>query len=401
MATRFPVHDVTPKLNLHASFDLDLTHSWETEVDRHSKFRLHKSSTLPEGGNVLSYFTHNNQLLEAAQLSFFEHVPLRISPNVIWITILQGLAVHMQQYAEEQRSKFISFEGVKEISIERPDISLGEDDNDWVGAIEQLTAQVRQNIHHNNHYLLETQFTTTTIIDQVAISIAIMDIVQHFFSFQVVGGCGIPWIELTGTVEDWRTIRMTAEKIGSYGLEWWMESLLPVLDEFVFAMEGLIHEQFWRAIVFSHGGSDMLVSPGGTGWIQALFPYMITREKMERNAYLNAWQDDHECLSHPDQANTRLPDGMERSPNMLSPHCAPSSINHVPFQFMNLQTRKTTNMQFASGLIAIVQAQDGAIEVKTGWAILEDLSNHKDGNKKDKSDIFKVSNDQKKKCCIT
>ena len=162
---------------------------------------------------------------------------------------------------------------MKQIAIFRPDIALGEDDNDWVGVIDQFKQQIRQNINPDNHYLFETQFTTTTIVDQVATSIAVMDIVKHFFRLSLFGGCGIPWIELTGTLEDWMNIRVNAEKIGQYGLDWWMGSLLPVLDEFVAAAQGIIHERFWRAIVFKHGGSGAYVVPGGTGYSSILSLY--------------------------------------------------------------------------------------------------------------------------------
>ena len=47
--------------------------------------------------------------------------------------------------------------------------------------------------------------------------------------------CGVPWIRLEGTKEDWLRLRVKAEKLGPLMVpeigSKWMEVLLPVLDK--------------------------------------------------------------------------------------------------------------------------------------------------------------------------
>ena len=76
--------------------------------------------------------------------------------------------------------------------------------------------------------------------------------------------CGIPEITLEGTVEDWKVLREKALSLGDYGLQWWVEALEPVLDQFVAAASGSIDREFWCRI---------WPIPYVTGWILTLFPY--------------------------------------------------------------------------------------------------------------------------------
>jgi len=39
-----------------------------------------------------------------------------------------------------------------------------------------------------------------------------------------------------------------AKKLKKYGLEWWMKELIPVLDEFVNAMNGKVDTSFWESL---------------------------------------------------------------------------------------------------------------------------------------------------------
>ena len=52
-------------------------------------------------------------LIAATHLTFSQHRPLVLSPDVIWITIAQGLALHINNHAKEMRHQFVSFEGKK------------------------------------------------------------------------------------------------------------------------------------------------------------------------------------------------------------------------------------------------------------------------------------------------
>jgi hypothetical protein len=79
--------------------------------------------------------------------------------------------------------------------------------------------------------------------------------VKHYFEFEMLCGCGIPSIELTGTVDDWRKLRQKAEVLKRFGLAWWTEELFPVLDHFVSAAAGQPDLKFWKSVCNLHGAS--------------------------------------------------------------------------------------------------------------------------------------------------
>ncbi len=50
-------------------------------------------------------------LIAALQGAFTSHRPLTLSPDIIWLTITQGLAIHINENAERLRHRFVSHDG--------------------------------------------------------------------------------------------------------------------------------------------------------------------------------------------------------------------------------------------------------------------------------------------------
>jgi hypothetical protein len=50
-------------------------------------------------------------LLAAAHFAFSKHRPIVLSPDMIWVTILQGLARHVNDHAERLRNRFVAHQG--------------------------------------------------------------------------------------------------------------------------------------------------------------------------------------------------------------------------------------------------------------------------------------------------
>jgi hypothetical protein len=55
--------------------------------------------------------TKIHAFIETFRLSYVYHLPLILSPDDIWITIMQGFGIHVKSNAEKLRSKFVSHEG--------------------------------------------------------------------------------------------------------------------------------------------------------------------------------------------------------------------------------------------------------------------------------------------------
>ena len=46
-----------------------------------------------------------------------------------------------------------------------------------------------------------------------------MGALKNYFEYKVYFLCGIPYITLEGTIDDWKKIRQKIEKLKDYGLE--------------------------------------------------------------------------------------------------------------------------------------------------------------------------------------
>ena len=96
--------------------------------------------------------------------------------------------------------------------------------------------------------------------------------------------CGIPQITLTGSVDDWQRMRERMEIFESFGMDWWVQRLRPILDQFVLAAAGEPDREFWQGMYkfrprrFGPYDASMV-----TGWVVDLFPYLGDASNRKRN----------------------------------------------------------------------------------------------------------------------
>lgn len=209
-------------------------------------------------------------LIEAVHLAFSEHRPLVLSPDCIWLTIVQGFAHHLHENAESLRGRIVSHDGKKSLTV--PTESL--DEKHWPDMISQFSEQIRQNSDPVLHETLLCNFSTTTPKIRTAFEVALMDVYQRYFEFNMMCVCGIPTVTLEGTPDDWQRIRDRIELLATFDLEWWTSRLAPILDQFVTTSMGSPDRAFWQAI---YKPTRFYVRDSASGWIADLFPYLCQR----------------------------------------------------------------------------------------------------------------------------
>jgi hypothetical protein len=391
----FKVDDVSsagPK-----SYGQNKDRMYEPKPDRTLKQAWQQYGTIEamsaEPDGLVEVFTKQNLLVKAVHAAFYGHHPLILSPDIIWLTIAQGLANHVDQNARKLRSKFVHHNGKKELEIKRFQFVKGSDKNDWEGVFPEFSDLIRANSVKGIVDLIECDFSTTGPVEKVVSHITLMDAVQHYFSYSMVCGCGFPEIALTGTVEDWEKIRSKAEKLRKYDLSWWLSALLPALDQFVKAAKGNPDLNFWRSLCHINTGLSFSHYEPITGWIQVFYPYLTTgkyhydrfEEKTDDNSkmdlrknsyldnYLESFNKKVNAASFKQEENSPLygrkePYGTKAGVKLKY---FPPSLSSAPFLYKDLMTNKRHSMAFMGGITAIVQHSDGAIEPKCGWAVMD------------------------------
>ena len=68
---------------------------------------------------ILIYNHKKTSLISGLVLAYKNHYPITISPDMIWILILQGYSRFMEKYSELVRERYVNFEGKKALCVNR------------------------------------------------------------------------------------------------------------------------------------------------------------------------------------------------------------------------------------------------------------------------------------------
>jgi hypothetical protein len=365
---------------------------------------VHAHSPAPD--NLVMVPGEHALLATAVHRAFYEHCPLILSADVVWVTILQGLAQHCAQAGEDVRAAWgVTHEGKMKICVARKEDYLDGRSHDWPGVITEFSDKVGAVIGRERLALAECSFSTSSATDRVVSRVALLDCVQKFFELTFACGCGIPWIALRGTPADWRDLRARAKKLRAFGLDWWCDELEPLLDQFVAAAEGRPDRTFWESMCNLSGGSGIRMPI--SGWIQVLYPYLNTYEHsgvrakvgaaLERNAYLGEWRKEYAHAAKPGGSagdmSTGFPEPgrsepigrnggppLGRSEPLFGRNCGrgvalkdlPAGLSCAPFTMQHVPTGRKVPMAFLAGVAAVSQDDaTHALELHTGWAVAQ------------------------------
>lgn len=287
-------------------------------------------------------------LIQAVHTAFSDHRPLLLTPDMIWITLAQGFAQHINDQAEALRSRFVRHQGKQNLVIES--LQIPSQSQHWSEAIQQWTLLIRDQVGADLYRLLECNFSTTTPITRTASHVVMMDTFKKYFNYGMDCICGIPEITLMGTVEDWQSIYDRVQQMAQYELGWWTDRVLPICQEFIKTAAGKPSLKFWQAIYKPREiyGGELI-----TGWSADLFPYLeqsMTQTTLVRNPILSI-----------DRVNLTVENG-------ITPSSLPLGLSQVPIK---LKTADGENsLELIAGFIGVHQAKDGTLHPEIGWAVV-------------------------------
>jgi len=296
--------------------------------------------------------THIHAFVAALHIAFAQHRPMVISPDMIWLMICQGAAIHIDKNQDSLRNKLVDFKGKKEIVIRRDDFVKGSENNDWTSIFPQFSEAIQKYLKDSLYQMFVPQFTTTELKEKCAFEIAFMDAMSSYFDYTMESFCGIPQISLEGSAEDWKWIADNSKNLEKIGMKKWNDNLQPILDEFVKASKGDIDTMFWQSIYkyASISGGDEL-----TGWIIKFFPYILKNNEIVENSLM--------------EANGFVYHGLLGSE-------FPLGISKVDLKW--LYYSQTYPMRLLSGFIGIGQDSiNKALRPEISWAIIQFNNNRK------------------------
>ncbi|NKZ08196.1 DUF4419 domain-containing protein [Actinomadura latina] len=294
-------------------------------------------------------------LLSAVGRAFAGHRPLVLSPDAVWLTIMQGLAQHVRLNVEELRPRLVGHAGKKRLSVV-VDGAMPTDAESWQGVVEQFGKLLLAEI--DSDVAFECDFSTSTRVEQMAGRVVLLDVYSPYFALWVTCVCGIPSITLTGTVEDWQKIRERVDAIAAFGLETWCRSLRPIADQFVRAAAGEVDVAFWQRI---YNPVDAYGSEVITGWAARFYPYLSDgSEARQPNPLLE--------LPIDEPRGVPATDGLYRGPGVRS-DAVPATLSRVIVNVNDQVSGKNRAVALHAGLVGVSQDDDGALRPVAGWSL--------------------------------
>lgn len=326
-----------PKTNLNAT----LTHKIEAKPESYSKF--------PDYLDPIGAGFHRNSFVGAVHAAYDMHYPLVLSPDMIWLCVAQGFAIHVNKNAEKLRHEFVAHEGREKIMVRRDHFIKGSPDNNWEGVLGDFSEEIRKNVGDEIHSLLTPEFSTTGPVERAAAQVVMMDTFKEYFEYKVGTMCGIPEITLEGTVDDWKKLREKTLSLARFDLQWWTDPLKKILNEFVKASSGEVNREFWGNIYKVDGGSGGLYI---TGWVVTLFPYLGRDVKeMHPNSHLKSWDKDSPFYG-------------------VTTESFPNGVVSTPFKWKYFL--EEFDMYFYAGFMGVGQDKNSlSLRPVIGWAVVD------------------------------
>ncbi len=300
--------------------------------------------------------TRYHGFMAGLRKAYADHYTFVISPDMIWLMISQGFATHVNQNAEELRSQFVDFNGKKALVISLDPYTKGDPSYDWPSAFAEFSDSIETNTGAELLDLVTGDFSTTTPMEKASFQVTLMDAMQNYFMYVGTSMCGIPYITLEGTTADWELIRTKAEALRQYDLEWWIDDLLPLLDQFIVASKGDVDRDFWKSIYI-----EKKIGCGSTtisGWILMFFPYLENDSKPEVFLKDNVTLDMSSGVPSYEftygTETSSLPSGLSQAPMLLD-------CNGTFF-----------NMELIAGFSGFRQdLETGALRPEISWAVAD------------------------------
>lgn len=286
-------------------------------------------------------------LMAAAHLAYIDHRPLVLSPDIIWLAIAQGVALHINQNADALRKRFVSHEGKAKIIVRRDDFIRLSPENPWQDVFSAFSGQIKEFIGDANYGSMVQKFSSTTPVEQAAFEVALMDGMQSYFYYEFQTLCNIPEVTLKGTPDDWKKILGALAHIETFDLGWWTSRLKTIVQQLLATSEGKADPEFWNSIYkLGHGSGG----PYASGWIVQLLPYITdSRGKFYKNSVVTDKQTFGGGIGTADFT---------------------SGLSAAPFQW--LYHGAEFPYEFVGGFVGVRQDEQSlALTPKIGWAVRE------------------------------
>ncbi|MCP3965344.1 MAG: DUF4419 domain-containing protein [Lentisphaerae bacterium] len=118
----------------------------ESEVKKFLALKYGKFESYSRKHRQLVCFLHHPFIMTVNH-AFSDHRPIVISPDHIWLLILQGFANHVKCNSEKLRYELVKHSGKITHKVIRNDFVMGKIDNPWEEVFSQFSKEINRHIN--------------------------------------------------------------------------------------------------------------------------------------------------------------------------------------------------------------------------------------------------------------
>ena len=306
----------------------------------------------------LAYINSKTPILDGFYKAHSNHYPIRIKPDDIWLLIVQAFSNHVNTNSESLRHMFVNFEGKQTLIVK---YSLSDINHVNKNELEDFSLQI---IEQMKEYLgseildiLTPNFTTTSYDSEIVCKISIMGAFKNYFDYEMdLCGCGVPYIILEGTSEDYEKILTKAKNLKKYDFEWYIDRIIPHIQKMIDAKKGNIDVNFFKNFIQDKKETEYVSGLSGMGsykevdyikgWILSFFAYYGETENSSR---LERFEADL----------IKVEDFEKLANQMLD----------VPFKICDQVHNKDYMMKYSVGFVGCDQNSKKEVFPVTGWLV--------------------------------
>ena len=223
---------------------------------------------------------------------------------------------------------------------------------------EQINEQMKDYLGEEIIQTLTSDFSTTNSDSLIISKLSIMGAFKKYFKYEMgICICGIPYIILEGTVDDYERIKTKAEKLSKFEFDWYINRIIPHIQKMIDAKIGKADNDYFKNIIQRNEENGTIKGDGClppkegiltqiTGWILDFFAY-------EKNA-----NNDFKRFS----VNSLKVDEFDRlATQMFS----------VPFTIKEVMNQKTYEMNYNVGFMGCDRNEKNEVFPVQAWVVSE------------------------------
>ncbi|XP_024544605.1 uncharacterized protein LOC112351277 [Selaginella moellendorffii] len=279
-------------------------------LERFMEFEQEGCYDVLQGTSVdaTAFLPEKNGFVAAAIKAYSFHHNLVIRPDDVWLAIAVQFGFFVNGNGEALRSIFVDHEGKKELVVSQ---QAALHSGDYGLLAREMSVALKETVKDEKvcDWILPS-FSTTTKNDVVVGSVVLMATFKSYFEYRFRLCCGIPYVTLLGTTEDWEEIDRRVDELEKYGSECqkWRVMLKKITAQFVESSKGNADTDFWNRICHRIGGGSgpRYIS----GWISAFCVFDSNGHwRGDEKSYRKDFYNDAVELEYPVIEDNSIPPG--------------------------------------------------------------------------------------------